>query len=131
MRKPPEFNDHPMAYEPRPLRGVCQYVVDGDTIDVMVDEGLYDYAYITIRLKDFDAPEIRTTNEVEKRHGFEAKDYLWNIVNGAFVKILTFKDTETFGRFVADVWVWNRLDQEWENVVDLMRSAGMEKRASY
>ena len=129
MRKPEIFNGHPMPFEPKMVRAVCQYVVDGDTLDVLVDEGFFDYAYITVRLKDFDAPESRTTNLAEKAHGLEAAGFLRQTLNGRFIKLVTFKDTETFGRFVADVWMW--WQDGWKNVAEFMRENGYEKRALY
>ncbi len=130
MRKPSDFDNHPMPFEPRPLRGVCKYVVDGDTLDAFIDEGLYDYAYITIRIKDFDAPETRTTNLIEKEHGLQARAFASILLLGKPVKLLTFKDSETFGRFVADVFFWNDAG-ELVSFADTMRAAGYEKRASY
>lgn len=130
MRKPSVFDNHPMPFAPVPVRGVCQYVVDGDTFDVLIDEGFFDYAYITIRLKDFDAPETRTTNTLEKAHGLEARAYLTSLLQSQPVRLITFKDTETFGRFVADVWVWGGA-VGWVSVAEAMRIAGFEKRESY
>jgi len=118
-----------MAYEPRALRAVCQHIVDSDTLDAFVDEGLYDYAYITIRIRDFDGPETRTTNLLEKVHGLEAKAYASELLLGKPVRILAFKDTETFGRFVADVWYY--AGGIPVSFADTMRAAGFEKRPTY
>lgn len=129
MRKPALFDNHPMPFVPVMVRGVCQYVVDGDTFDVMVDEGFYDYGYITVRLKDFDAPETRTTNLAEKAEGLKAKNYLYNLLVNRQIKLLTFKDTETFGRFVADVWYWE--NDTWKSVAEYMIANGFEKKPVY
>ena len=119
-----------MGYEPRPLRAVCRHVIDGDTIDAFVDEGLYDYAYITIRVKDFDAPETRTSNLKEKTHGLDAKIFAVDLLLGKPIRMLTYKDTETFGRFVADVWYYGT-DGAMISFADTMRAAGFEKRDTY
>jgi endonuclease YncB( thermonuclease family) len=131
MRKPLAFDLHPMQFEPAFVRGVCEYVVDGDTCDVLVDEGFYDYAYITVRIKDFNAPELNSSNATERVHAFEARRFAESVLlqNGGFVRLITFRDRQTFGRFVADLWYWN--GSEWKDFVETMKANGFERRASY
>lgn len=129
MRKPSEFDNHPMPYEPHAMRGICRYIVDGDTVDVFVDEGLYDYAYITVRIKDYNAPELNGPTEAEKLHAQEARAYAMSLIYGHPVRVLTFKDRQTFGRFVADIHYWS--EGVITDFASTMRLAGMERRESY
>ena len=48
-------------------------VVDGDTLDVMVDLGFYTWVKKRIRLSGLNAYEVRTRNKTEKKKGLAAK----------------------------------------------------------
>lgn len=103
MRRPQEFLDFPPALEVEagwgPYRAVVRQVIDGDTIDVLVDLGLQSYAYETLRLRGIDAPERFTPP------GKASLLFLRELLPvGTPVVINTHKDPQTFGRYVADVW---------------------------
>jgi len=51
-------------------------VVDGDTIDIIIDLGFDVLISSRMRLAGIDAPESRTSDKVEKALGLEAKEYL-------------------------------------------------------
>ena len=51
-------------------------VVDGDTLDVMIDLGFDIHVKKRIRLNGIDAPECRTRDLEEKKRGLAAKDKL-------------------------------------------------------
>ena len=48
-------------------------VIDGDTVDVMIDLGFNVWIANRIRLFDIDAPETRTTDLEEKERGKQTK----------------------------------------------------------
>jgi micrococcal nuclease len=48
-------------------------VIDGDTVDCIIDLGFKISTKYRIRLAGIDTPETRTTNAKEKIYGFEAK----------------------------------------------------------
>jgi micrococcal nuclease len=51
-------------------------VVDGDTLDVIIDLG-FDIMFASrVRLAGIDTPESRTRDKVEKALGLESKKYL-------------------------------------------------------
>ena len=83
-------------------------VVDGDTIDVIMDMG-FDIMYKSrVRLFGIDTPESRTRNLDEKKRGFLAKKYLQEALKaGNKLSIKTYKDNETgkFGRILGDVFI--------------------------
>ena len=111
-RKPVEFSNHPAAFGDARAKGLyrahCRYVVDGDTFDVLIDLGFNNYAYETLRLRDVDTPEIRGE---ERERGLIAKARVQELLLDKPVLVRSFKDVETFGRFVADVQYWE--DGEW------------------
>ena len=81
-------------------------VVDGDTIDVIIDLG-FDIMYKSrVRLFGIDTPESRTRDKVEKKYGLLAKEFLKSHLKGKIV-IKTHKDSETgkFGRILGEIFV--------------------------
>ena len=83
-------------------------VVDGDTIDVVIDLG-FDILFASrVRLAGIDTPESRTTNKAEKSLGLEAKEYLKKHLKDAkSVVIRTEKmdSSEKYGRILGWVYV--------------------------
>ena len=61
----------------------CTRVVDGDTVDAMIDLGFGVHVKKRIRLAGINAPESRTRDKQEKILGLAAKDRLIAIMNGA------------------------------------------------
>ena len=62
---------------------VCTRVVDGDTIDAMIDLGFGVHVKKRIRLAGINAPESRTRDKQEKILGLAAKDRLIAMMEGA------------------------------------------------
>ena len=58
-------------------------VVDGDTIDVVIDLGFDLFKKERVRLAGIDTPESRTRDLEEKKLGLEAKKYLEIHLQGA------------------------------------------------
>ena len=83
-------------------------VVDGDTIDVIIDLG-FDILFASrVRLAGIDTPESRTTDKAEKALGIEAKEYLKKCLKDAkSVVIRTEKmdSSEKYGRILGWVYV--------------------------
>jgi micrococcal nuclease len=88
-------------------------VVDGDTIDVIIDLG-FDILFASrVRLAGIDTPESRTTDKAEKALGLEAKEYLKKYLKDAkSVVIRTEKmdSSEKYGRILG--WVYVNGDSE-------------------
>jgi len=88
-------------------------VVDGDTIDVVIDLG-FDILFASrVRLAGIDTPESRTTDKAEKALGLEAKEYLKKYLKDAkSVVIRTEKmdSSEKYGRILG--WVYVNGDSE-------------------
>jgi|TARA_Y100000004_G_scaffold121938_1_gene137078 micrococcal nuclease len=83
-------------------------VVDGDTIDVILDMG-FDILYKQrVRLFGIDTPESRTSDKIEKKYGLMSKKFLQDKLKSASkISIKTYKGEETgkFGRILGDVFV--------------------------
>ena len=82
-------------------------VVDGDTIDVLLDMG-FDIKYKSrVRLFGIDTPESRTRNKEEKVRGLLSKVYLKDAIKKAKkLTIKTHKGSETgkFGRILGEIF---------------------------
>jgi micrococcal nuclease len=88
-------------------------VVDGDTIDVIIDLGFDILFSSRVRLAGIDTPESRTTDKAEKALGIEAKEYLKKQLKDAkSVVIRTEKmdSSEKYGRILG--WVYVNGDSE-------------------
>ena len=88
-------------------------VVDGDTIDVIIDLGFDILFSSRVRLAGIDTPESRTTDKAEKALGIEAKEYLKKQLKDAkSVVIRTEKmdSSEKYGRILG--WVYINGDSE-------------------
>ena len=82
-------------------------IVDGDTIDVLLDMG-FDIKYQSrVRLFGIDTPESRTRNKEEKVRGLISKEYLKQSLKKAKkLTIKTHKGSETgkFGRILGEIF---------------------------
>ena len=85
-------------------------VIDGDTIDVIIDLG-FDIMYKSrLRLFGIDTPESRTRDLVEKKYGLMSKDFLKDkLKNAEKIVIKTHKGEETgkFGRILGEIFCDN------------------------
>lgn len=83
-------------------------VVDGDTIDVVIDLG-FDISFTSrVRLAGIDTPESRTTDSREKQLGLEVKEYLKKQLEGAtdiVIKTEKVDSSEKYGRILGWVFV--------------------------
>jgi micrococcal nuclease len=88
-------------------------VVDGDTIDVVIDLG-FDVSYTSrVRLAGIDTPESRTTDAREKILGVEVKEYLKKALEGATdIVIRTEKvdSSEKYGRILGWLFINRETD---------------------
>lgn len=98
-------------------------VVDGDTIDVIIDLGFDILFSSRVRLAGIDTPESRTSDKAEKVLGLEAKEYLKKQLKDAkTVVIRTEKmdSSEKYGRILG--WVY--INGESESINNKMINDG-------
>lgn len=83
-------------------------VVDGDTIDVLIDLG-FDILFASrVRLAGIDTPESRTKDLAEKALGLESKEYLKKHLKDAksvIIKTEKMNSSEKYGRILGWVYV--------------------------
>jgi micrococcal nuclease len=83
-------------------------VVDGDTIDVLIDLGFDILFQSRVRLAGIDTPESRTKDLKEKALGLESKDYLKKHLKDAksvVIKTEKMDSSEKYGRILGWVYV--------------------------
>ena len=83
-------------------------VVDGDTIDVIIDLG-FDILFASrVRLAGIDTPESRTKDIKEKALGLESKEYLKKHLKDAksvVIKTEKMDSSEKYGRILGWVYI--------------------------
>jgi len=88
----------------------CTRVVDGDTVDAMIDLGFGVHVKKRIRLAGINAPESRTRDKKEKILGLAAKDRLIAMMDGADNKFeLESQELGKYGRVLGKLHI-DRLD---------------------
>jgi len=88
-------------------------VVDGDTIDVLIDLGFDILFQSRVRLAGIDTPESRTKDIAEKALGLESKEYLKKHLKDAksvVIKTEKMDSSEKYGRILG--WVYVNGDTE-------------------
>jgi micrococcal nuclease len=88
-------------------------VVDGDTIDVLIDLGFDILFQSRVRLAGIDTPESRTKDLKEKTLGLESKEYLKKHLKDAksvVIKTEKMDSSEKYGRILG--WVYINGDTE-------------------
>ncbi len=88
-------------------------VVDGDTIDVLIDLGFDILFQSRVRLAGIDTPESRTKDLSEKALGLESKEYLKKHLKDAksvVIKTEKMDSSEKYGRILG--WVYINGDTE-------------------
>ena len=87
-------------------------VIDGDTVELMVDLGFSVHHKIRVRLYGVNTPESRTKDLVEKELGLKAKKYTeeW-LTNHKWVFVNTIPDkNDKYGRVLARIFSSDKID---------------------
>ena len=98
-------------------------VVDGDTIDVLIDLGFDILFQSRVRLAGIDTPESRTKDLKEKALGLESKEYLKKHLKDAksvIIKTEKMDSSEKYGRILG----WLYVNGDTESVNDKMINDG-------
>ena len=98
-------------------------VVDGDTIDVLIDLGFDILFQSRVRLAGIDTPESRTKDVKEKALGLESKEYLKKHLKDAksvIIKTEKMDSSEKYGRILG----WLYVNGDTESVNDKMINDG-------
>ncbi len=98
-------------------------VVDGDTIDVLIDLGFDILFSSRVRLAGIDTPESRTKDLKEKALGLESKEYLKKALKDAksvVIKTEKMDSSEKYGRILG----WIYVNDETVSLNDMMINDG-------
>jgi micrococcal nuclease len=98
-------------------------VVDGDTIDVLIDLGFDILFQSRVRLAGIDTPESRTRDLAEKALGLESKEYLKKYLKDAksvIIKTEKMNSSEKYGRILG----WIYINGDTESINDKMINDG-------
>ncbi len=98
-------------------------VVDGDTIDVLIDLGFDILFQSRVRLAGIDTPESRTSDKAEKVLGLESKEYLKKQLKDAksvVIKTEKMDSSEKYGRILG----WLYINGDTESINDKMINDG-------
>ncbi len=99
-------------------------VYDGDTVTLMIDQGMKHFARVKVRLLGINTPEIRTKDASEKQRGLAAKHYLKDKIEGKTVIVHTVKKGK-FGRWLGVLWSYEEgMEELGESLNDEMIRAG-------
>lgn len=79
-------------------------VVDGDTVDLIIDVGFDIHIKQRIRLAGINAPETKTLNEEEKKRGLEARAWLTERLLNKQLIIKTIRE-EKYGRMLGHIYI--------------------------
>ena len=77
-------------------------IVDGDTVDAIIDMGFKIHTTQRLRLNRIDTEEMHDANLEKRKLAIEAKEYLRNTLLNKEVIIETRK-SDSFGRWLAEI----------------------------
>ena len=102
-------------------------VVDGDTVDVLIDCGFSTFRKERVRLYGIDAPESRTRDKEEKKRGLAATARLQELTNNTSKKIIIKTELDKkgkYGRILGIIWDENKK----KNFNNMLVSEGHAKK---
>ena len=81
-------------------------VVDGDTVDAIVDLGFTVSVNVRFRLNGINTMEIRDPDPIKREQGLKAKQFLSEQILDKLVTLKSYK-TDKYGRWLADIYFNN------------------------
>lgn len=112
-------------------KAIIERIVDGDTIDVIIDLGFKITTNQRIRLANINTPETYNVKKdsAEYKKGMAAKEFVIQRVeaNNNNAIVVTSKETGKYGRYIGVIWL---ADNETSLNVELVEK-GFAKVADY
>lgn len=100
-------------------------VVDGDTLDLIVDLGFSTKVSWRFRLANIDTPETwRPRSEAEREHGERAKEFVVKELTGKAITVKSYK-LGVYSRYSCDIYY------DGKTLTEELKKNGFEKRESY
>jgi micrococcal nuclease len=104
-------------------QALVERIVDGDSIEVLIDLGLDILHRAKIRLNGIDTPEIfRPQTPLEKEAGLLVSNYLEELIKDKEIFIKTYRDSK-YGDYLADL-SFNEDDEKTINQIMLDEQLG-------
>lgn len=102
-------NSKPFQFKGESFEALCTRVYDGDTATFIVQVPFIKdrHYHWSCRLHGFDAPEMRSKSEQEKRHARTCRDILRYLILNKIV-LLRFGSNDKYGRPLVRVYVGKR-----------------------
>lgn len=99
-------------------------VIDGDTVDAIIDLGFNISIKQRVRIIGVDAPELRSRDVEEREMAKKATEFAerWMATGGRMV-VTTYKD-DKYGRILGDF----KLEQSSETFSEALMKAGLAKK---
>ena len=121
-----DFSSHPIQLVPpfTEYRAICKEVYDGDTYTMLVDLGFHTYTTIRVRLNGVDTPELDAKDPTVKLAAQAARDRMRQMLVGKPCRITTSKDTQSFNRWVADVYLVDSVARDI-NIAEYLLNEGL------
>lgn len=117
-------------------RAHCVSVIDGDTVDLIIDRGFHDYMLTRFRFARINTYELKSTDMEERLLANKAREQVvewlkpiavlelknanWNL------RVSTKKSADAYGRWLAEVFFMDAGGQE-KNANDELLSLGLAK----
>lgn len=105
-------------------------IIDGDTVDLVVDLGFNCKLTERFRMEDLDCPETwRPQSEIERVAGIKCKEYLTRLLteNGDRLVVQSLYKG-IYGRFCAYILYWDPAEGKFASVNDMMQQFMDENR---
>jgi len=80
-------------------------IIDGDTVDILIDVGFDITIKQRVRLLDIDAAEVRTKDLEEKERGLAAKDWLEKELSREGEWIINTTKDDKYGRILGELYL--------------------------
>ncbi|HXG72301.1 MAG TPA: hypothetical protein VNJ04_16950 [Gemmatimonadaceae bacterium] len=100
-------------------QGTVYRVIDGDSWEITIDAGFRVSIRLMCRLRGYSCPELREVGGPESMQAAE------QLLTGRKMLIRSYKDRQSFARFVVDAYVWTT---EWVSVGEALVSGGFAVR---
>lgn len=100
-------------------------VVDGDTVDMMVDKGFRSWQLDRFRLWGMDTPELRSSNPKEREHAKKAKKRVEDLILNKEVMIRSHKAPDKYGRWLTEIFF--KVGDQWESLKDILIREGLAR----
>jgi micrococcal nuclease len=107
----------------------CTRVVDGDTLDLMIDLGLSTHRKERVRLYGIDTPEVYGVKKESEEYarGKAASDRTKELVEGKTIWVRTIRDKKgKYGRYLAEVYI-----DEDNCLNDVLVKEGLAEKKDY